>query len=196
MEPGINFNINALLSDESFPVSHSFFIWGCHISVVYGVHEDLCLQHREECGYAFGVGEVKSVVACHYIHHAVSDVLFREDKHRHCANGQDAVGLAHNDDRAEEWSCLEEGVGVFRRLKHKKKKQSQNNSLFRDYGQAVEHKKNCILSYMHGFLTSRMWSIPSLACPNFLGGAIGDGNMSGKAFIMAMVCLTVKNKTV
>lgn len=77
-----------------------------------------------------------------------------------------------------------------------KEKWSQNNLLFRDYGQVVEHKTNCILSHMHTFLTLRMWSIPSLACPNFLDGAIGDGNMSGKAFIMAMVCFTVNNKTV
>lgn len=29
------------------------------------VHEDLCLQHREECGYALGICEVKCVVTCH-----------------------------------------------------------------------------------------------------------------------------------
>lgn len=113
MEPGIKFNIYVLLSDESFPVSDSFFIRGCHISFVYGIYPYLCLQDRQECGYAFRVGEVKSVVACHYVHYAVSNVLYWKDEHRHCANGQDAVGLAHNDDRAEEWSGLEEGLGVF-----------------------------------------------------------------------------------
>lgn len=39
-----------------------------------------------------------------------------------------------------------------------------------------------------------MWNTASLACPNFLGGAAGDGNMSGKAFSMASECFTVKNK--
>lgn len=99
----------------------AFFIWGSHVSVVDVVHEDLCLQHREECGYALGICEVKCAVTCHDIHHTVRDVLFWEDQPRYGSNGQYAVGFAHNDHRAEEWSCLKKSVGVFRRLKHKKK---------------------------------------------------------------------------
>ena len=47
---------------------------------------------------------------------------------------------------------------------------------------------------MHNFLTSRTWSIASLACPNLLGGTTGDGNMSGKAFSMVSDCFAVKNQ--
>lgn len=118
--------------------------------LVDGVHEDLCLQHREECGYALGICKVKCVVTCHDVHHTVRDVFFWEDQHRHGSNGQYAVGFSDNDHRAEEncWGVLQ--------TETQKEKGSRYISLFRDYGQVVEHKKNCVVSYMHTFLTSRM----------------------------------------
>jgi hypothetical protein len=50
-----------------------------------------------------------------------------------------------------------------------------------------------ILMHIH-FLTLRMWSKASLPCPNFLGGATGDWNKSGNAFIRAIDCCAVKKQ--
>lgn len=81
-----------------------------------GVREDFCLQHREECPNALGICEVKGVMTRHEIRHAGIDVLFWEGHHRHGSYGQYAVGFTDNHDRAEEWSRLKKGVGVFCRL--------------------------------------------------------------------------------
>ena len=78
-----------------------------------GVQDNFCLQHREECRYALRIGKVKGVITRHHIHQAGIDVLFWKSQHRHGSNGQYAAGFADNDDRAEEWSCLKNGVGVF-----------------------------------------------------------------------------------
>ena len=132
---------------------------------------------------------MKGIIICHEIHHAVIDVLFWEGQQRHGSNGQYTLSFADNDDRAGERSCLKKGVGVFCRLTHTQKEKNNMLTIHSLY-RTVKYEN----SYMHNFLTSRMWSIASLACLNFLGGTTGDGNMSGKAFSMASDCFTVKNK--
>lgn len=114
-------NTNVLFSDEFPPLSHRFFIRGGNVTLMDGVHEDLRLQDREECGHALRICEMKSVVTCHYVQDTVRDVLLCKHQHWHGSNGQNAVCFADNDDWAEEGSHLEVGVGIFHRLKHKKK---------------------------------------------------------------------------